>query len=614
MKEIFEVFKNKKCLIRMLISGLLFLVIAAPFRALLSLVPGVTEVRPANMIPPVLGLIWGPAAAWGITIANAISDILVSHSGFSVWFPGMIINFFFAYLPYKLWYSFSSKRGDTLRPNLNSVSEILRFIYVCFIDSLVTTVLLALLFEILGFQSFTSSVLLLFFNNFDFTIVLGIPVILILSNSKRVQLWIPEECQKSCPLDKETLRKKQFGFDIFLYLIGAAGIFYYFAARFAGFSLSKTAALIILVLFICMEILYIVKPCSPLSKRKDLMEIRNLSIRAKVIIGFLMLSIFFVLIIGTVTFFSQRNVVTSDKDLWQYIYTVVGISLNIIFIISLLFLKYVEINITNPLELLSQLVKQFAARDHQSADMNETKEFLATSQSIHTGDEIEALSGSFHKMMLDIDNYVVNLASMTAEKERIGAELNVATQIQADMLPRIFPAFPERKEFNIFASMDPAKEVGGDFYDFFLVDDDHLAIVIADVSGKGVPAALFMVIAKTLIKNHALIGECPADIFTNVNDQLCEGNEAGLFVTGWMGILNLTSGDFVYVNAGHNPPLLMRKGGEFSYLKNRPGFVLAGMEGMRYKQAQLTLAPGDRIYLYTDGVTEATDIHNELYG
>ena len=149
MKEIFAVFKDKRCLIRMLISGVIFMVVAAPFKSLMNLVPGVTEVRPANMIPPVLGLLWGPAAAWGTTIANAISDIVVSHSGFNVWFPGMIINFFFAYLPYKLWYSLQNGGKGSNPPKMNSVSEILQFIYVCFIDSLATTTLLALLFEIL---------------------------------------------------------------------------------------------------------------------------------------------------------------------------------------------------------------------------------------------------------------------------------------------------------------------------------------------------------------------------------------------------------------------------------------------------------------------------------
>ncbi len=234
--------------------------------------------------------------------------------------------------------------------------------------------------------------------------------------------------------------------------------------------------------------------------------------------------------------------------------------------------------------------------------------------SIQSEDEIGVLSRTFNKMTEELKEYIENLASVTADKERIATELNVATQIQASMLPCIFPAFPERTEFDIFATMEPAKEVGGDFYDFFLVDETHLGVVIADVSGKGVPAALFMVIAKTLIKNHAQAGESPAEVFTNVNRQLCETNEAGLFVTAWMGIYDMESGDLTYVNAGHNPPLLKQGDGEFVWLKSRAGFVLAGMEGIKYRQAVLNLAPGDMLYLYTDGVTEATDTENELYG
>ena len=211
-------------------------------------------------------------------------------------------------------------------------------------------------------------------------------------------------------------------------------------------------------------------------------------------------------------------------------------------------------------------------------------------------------------------SYIRSFMEITAEKERISAELNVATQIQADMLPRIFPAFPERKEFDIYATMNPAKEVGGDFYDYFLVDDDHLAIVIADVSGKGVPAALFMVIAKTIIKNHAQNKEGPGETFTHANEQLCEGNDAGLFVTTWMGVLEISTGKFIYVNAGHNPPLLKRAGGTYEWLQSRPGFVLAGMEGICYNENVLELAPGDQLYLYTDGVTEATNQDNEFFG
>lgn len=199
----------------------------------------------------------------------------------------------------------------------------------------------------------------------------------------------------------------------------------------------------------------------------------------------------------------------------------------------------------------------------------------------------------------------------SAEKHRIESELNVATQIQTSMLPA---DFPDRAEFDLFASMSPAREVGGDFYDFFMVDDRHLAIVMADVSGKGVPAALFMVIGKTLIKDHTNPDRDLGEIFSHVNDLLCESNSEGLFITAFEGVLDLVTGEFNFVNAGHEMPMISRGGKAFEAHKIRPGFVLAGMEGVRYRAGSLVLEPGDKIFQYTDGVTEATNAQDELYG
>ncbi len=200
------------------------------------------------------------------------------------------------------------------------------------------------------------------------------------------------------------------------------------------------------------------------------------------------------------------------------------------------------------------------------------------------------------------------------ERQRISTELDVATRIQADMLPCIFPAFPERPEFDIYATMNPAKEVGGDFYDFFMVDETHLAIVIADVSGKGVPAALFMVIGKTLIGDHTKPGADLGEVFSEVNELLCRSNSEGLFVTAFEGVLDLVTGEFSFVNAGHEMPFIARVGGVYEVYKLRPGFVLAGMEDMVYQSGSIQLAPGDKIFQYTDGVTEATNTNYELYG
>ena len=232
---------------------------------------------------------------------------------------------------------------------------------------------------------------------------------------------------------------------------------------------------------------------------------------------------------------------------------------------------------------------------------------------VESNDETALLSKAFNHMTDSLKDYIENLSQITAEKERIGTELYIAKNIQASMLPCIFPAFPERTEFDIYATMDPAKEVGGDFYDFFMVDERHLAIVMADVSGKGVPAALFMVIGKTLIKDHTKPGRDLGEVFTEVNELLCESNSEGLFITAFEGVLDLVTGELRFVNAGHEIPFIC-KGNGFEAYKIRAGFVLAGMEGIRYKSGAMQLEPGDKIFQYTDGVTEATNQKKELYG
>lgn len=233
---------------------------------------------------------------------------------------------------------------------------------------------------------------------------------------------------------------------------------------------------------------------------------------------------------------------------------------------------------------------------------------------IKTGDEIEELSETFEMMTDRLAGYIENITNITAEKERIGAELDIAAKIQISELPREFPAFPDNSEFDIYALMTPAKEVGGDFYDYFLVDEDHLAVVIADVSGKGIPAAMFMMIAKNHIKTHAGIGKSPAEILSSANNALCENNDAEMFVTAFVGILEISTGKFTYANAGHNPPLIRRADGGFEWVKMRPCFILGGMEDIRYKQDELYFGKGDILFLYTDGVTEAADKSLELYG
>ena len=276
-------------------------------------------------------------------------------------------------------------------------------------------------------------------------------------------------------------------------------------------------------------------------------------------------------------------------------------------VIILLMLISVRKNVIEPLGSLYNTVELY---DHGVININE--------KDYPHNDELRQLADSFVMMAQRIVDYTEEVKRVVAEKERIGAELSVATGIQASMLPNKFPAFPERDEIDVYAIMTPAKEVGGDFYDMFLVDESHLAIVVADVSGKGVPAALFMAIGKTLIKDHTNVGDNLGEVFYEVNNMLCDTNSEQMFITAYEAVLDLKTGRVDYVNAGHEHPFLLQRGedGEYEYVeqKTNPQFVLAGMEGIPYSAACFEMKPGDRLVQYSDGVPEATDIKEELYG
>ena len=235
-------------------------------------------------------------------------------------------------------------------------------------------------------------------------------------------------------------------------------------------------------------------------------------------------------------------------------------------------------------------------------------------ETIRNEDEIGELAGSIDRMEERIQDYIASITKITAEKERINTELALATRIQATTLPHEFPPFPDRKEFDLYATMDPAREVGGDFYDFFLVDDDHLCVVIADVSGKGIPGALFMMVSKAILESVAMLGRSAGQILTKMNDGICSNNQVDMFVTVWVGILEISTGKLTAANAGHEYPVLKRVGGDYELLRDKHGFVIGGMPGVQYKEYELQLNPGDRLFLYTDGVPEATDGNAELFG
>ena len=295
------------------------------------------------------------------------------------------------------------------------------------------------------------------------------------------------------------------------------------------------------------------------------------------------------------------------RFLWQF-----GLLLAVLVLAgSRLLAHQLQKQVVDPINRLSDAALQYV--DDKRKGRQEAEHFAKLG--IATGDEIENLSLIMADMEADLTTYIENLTRVTGERERIGTELNIARKIQEGSLPSTFPPFPDRTEFDLYASMHAAKEVGGDFYDFFLIDDDHLALVMADVSGKGVPAALFMMASKMLINNYAAIEkDSPAKILTAVNERICAGNTAGMFVTVWLGILEISTGVLKAANAGHEYPILRRAGGAFEVWKDKHGFVVGGMEGIRYKEYEICLGKGDQLFLYTDGVPEANDKDENMFG
>ena len=304
---------------------------------------------------------------------------------------------------------------------------------------------------------------------------------------------------------------------------------------------------------------------------------------------------------------SMEQVAQSLKSvLLEYI---VALAIAVV-VVGFFLTRHMRKTLVKPINAITEAAEAYVK--DKRAGISGTEHFA--SLNIRTGDEVENLSLVMADMEKDLSDFEDSLAAVTAENERIGTELAVATRIQSNVVPNIFPPFPDRSEVDIYASMLPAKEVGGDFYDFFLIDDDHLGLVMADVSGKGVPAALFMMASKILVQNYTLTGRSPKQVLEAVNTQLCENNYEEMFVTVWLGVLNLATGRLTAANAGHEYPVLKKPDGSFELIRDKHGLVIGGMITSRYKEYEIQMEPGAKLFLYTDGITEATDANNVLFG
>ena len=290
-----------------------------------------------------------------------------------------------------------------------------------------------------------------------------------------------------------------------------------------------------------------------------------------------------------------------------------NVELYLSFITGVLVMLILIVGITAVLIMSKKIVEPIESMTDDIIVGANTGKLFEMKPIYNTQDEIEVLAKSFDDLSKKTKQYIDDITQITKENERISTELTLATQIQAAMLPHIFPPYPDRHEFDIYAMMDPAREVGGDFYDFFFIDDDHLCLVMADVSGKGIPAALFMMISKTILQSCAMLGKSPAEILTKTNEALCYNNQVEMFVTVWLGILEISTGKLTASNAGHEYPVIIHAGGEVELFKEKHGLALGAMEESQYKEYELQINRGDKLFLYTDGIPEATDADDNMF-
>lgn len=589
---------NKNTANKVILCSLFIFISGLILQNMRLFMPSIIEIKMENIFPPVIGLYFGTVGAFACAAGNLFVDLFNKENNISILIVDFTFYFLYAYIPYKLWYTFNIKDKCEI-PNLNDIRGILRYIYIVFLDSATVTLLLKLSMSMItGSPIKIKLILLEFFNNYNFQAVIGVLILIIFSTTE-IRPHIPKT-------RSNLLRNIHYEYILYFVLIL---LFCGIADMQNNINGGRESVFLVAVSYMLL-IFFVVTPIINKENTVEVSKIRGaFSIKGKVTIGLLVFVIIFICLLYILGYISLKNYINAERC--DQVYMVIGIASYFIFAIALLALKYVENTITVPLQILFNVVKKFAKGDYEKiTNVKELKEQCLT---IKTGDEIEELSIAFCKMMSDIQEYVKNIEEAAVEKEKAEAELMAATKIQSSLLPNIFPAFPQRDDFEVFANMRPAKGVSGDFYDFYLFGD-KLAFVIADVSGKGVPAALFMMTAKSVIKNAFVSSSDIREVVRKVNNELCENNEALMFVTAFLGIIDLKKGMMTYVNAGHTPPLLKHDFEKFEYINIKNNCILGIIPNADFEKQEMELQKNDMLFLYTDGVTEAMDSYGALYG
>ena len=544
--------------------------------------------------PIVFGLMFGPAGALGQATAILIGE-LISGWGFNTALIEFIIAFLVGCFSYKIWYSLFTKYGiDT--PKINSTHNILKFMYVVLLSTIFYFIMLNLCFNI--FPEIMAkayplkdgiNVISYPLNAYIFSLLFGL-LFITLFNINKIPLQYP---------------KNSF------YLINVNYKYFsiYFIALIIYLLLNRTVLstpsvinniIFVFTLFI-IALFYVNKLDVHIEEQNQ-----NFSIIEKLILIFMIiLAAVIQVLFSDFKMIIDPFIESLNSDYITLIYFIYASAL--IIILCAIHIYYLERTISNPIYDLIESLKEYKINHKVTGDYTKLEKHL------NRNDDISRLIESFILLNKNTNNYLTELKETTAEKEKIETEFAVANNIQMGMLKTDFKEFSKNKTFEIYGFMNPAREVGGDFYDYYQLDEDNIGFVIGDVSGKGVPATLIMVKTMYLIKNHSEFNDNPEELYEDVNNLLSSRNDEELFVTSWYGKLNLKTGKLKFVNAGHNQPLIC-KNNEFDYLDIKSNFVLGVIEDFPYEEEEITLNPGDIVFLYTDGITEANHDYKGFYG
>lgn len=542
---------------------------------------------------PIFGLMFGPTGALGFAAGTLVGE-LVEGIGLPAPLIDFTITYFISVLTYRLWYTtFNKVKKDT--PRFNSTYNIIKFLSITILISIVYFSFLVLSFGLFHNLSYSYSISDVDFNIpymlniITFTIIFGL--LLISSfNILKIPLQVPKKRITKININQNYLLA------ILLICVG------YFLFKEFIMNIKSIRYFFYVVMIVTSILLYLNTFDVTVKPKKDYYSI----IEEMILIFLAIISLTIVLNFNYFTMLILSYVPKIDPS--YQILIILSFTSVFILLVSLIYIRFVEKRITDP------LYDMIDTADNYFTTKNKVESVYKLKKYITNDDSIGMLANSFVTLYDKIKTNLNQLQITTSEKEKFETEFDVASNIQSNMLPKNSDELSKNKSFEIYSYMKPAREVGGDFYDYFKIDEDNLYFVIGDVSGKGIPSTLFMVKTMYLIENHTKFYDDLSQVIEKVNNLAYERNDEELFVTTWLGKLNLKTGKLSYVNAGHNQPLIRQDSDNFEYLDTHPNLVIGGMEGTHYDEHELNLNAGDMIFLYTDGVTEANDNYKGFYG